>query len=70
VKRWKLIDDWRHQLNRLWSIRLALLAVLLGVLEQVLPLFTFIVPERVFAWLSLAVALAAGFARLIKQEKP
>ena len=65
-----LIDDWRRLALRLWSIRLSLLAALLGSLELVVPHLEAFVPARTFAVLSILAALAAAGARLIPQKAP
>jgi len=63
----KLIDDAK-QAHRLWSVRLAVLSVLLGALELALPLWQGLVPTHVFAALSTITIAAAAVARVIKQE--
>lgn len=65
----KLIEDWRTVLRRAWSIRLVLLAALLGGIEVVLPLFSDAVPRHVFALLSIVVSLGAAVARVMAQPR-
>ena len=62
----KLIDDasgW----HRLWSMRLAILSALFGALELIMPIWSGLVPDSVFATLSTLSAVAAAIARVIKQ---
>ena len=63
----KLIDDWRAQLNRLWSIRLALLSALFSALEAGLPPFVDSIPPRLFATLSAVAAVGTILVRLLRQ---
>jgi hypothetical protein len=65
----KLIEDWRTVLRRAWSIRLVLLAALLGGIEVVLPLFSDAAPRHVFALLSIVVSLGAAVARVMAQPR-
>lgn len=64
-----LIDEWRTVLRKAWSVRLMLLAALLGALDTAMP---FIAPEHAslrFAGLASAVSLAAAVARIVAQPK-
>jgi hypothetical protein len=64
-----LINDAKRVWHRLWSVRLALLAALLGAVDVAMP---FVAPERAslpFAALSVVVSLAAALSRLIVQRK-
>ncbi len=54
----KLIDQWRAQLNRLWSVRLAILTALLAVADQLLGLFNGLIPPVWYAVLSMLVIVA------------
>ena len=65
----RLIDDAGRVWHRLWSVRLSILAALLGAADAALP---FVAPEHaspVFAALVAAVSLAAAGARLVAQPK-
>jgi len=64
-----LIDDWQALAPKLWSIRLALLASGLGVLEITLPLFQSFVPPMYFGVASVLVGLASAFARIVAQPQ-
>lgn len=71
----KLIDNWRAELNRLWSIRLALLAGLLanapdllGALPDALSNLQDLMAPQTYRWLSTAATLAAFAARFIQQK--
>lgn len=52
---------------RLWSIRLALIAALFGVAEQVLPLWTELIPANLFATLSTIAAVGSAVSRVVQQ---
>ena len=67
AKRLKLIDN-APTCHRLWSLRFAILAALLGAAELALPLWRGVVPESTFAALSTICALLAAVSRVIKQE--
>lgn len=54
----RLIDNWRAALNKLWSIRLALLTALLGAADQVLSAFVGALPPVVYSLLAVAIAIA------------
>lgn len=65
----KLIDDAGRVWHKLWSVRLSLLAALLGAVDVALP---FVAPSHrsvPFALLAAAVSLAAVLARLVTQPK-
>jgi len=64
----KLHEDWKLLLKRAWSVRLALLAGLLGGLEVILPLFTDAMPKGWFAALSVVVSIGVVPARIIAQK--
>ena len=65
----QLVDDWKIILRKAWSLRLALLAAVLGALEMVLPMFSDVVPRNVFLALSTVTTVAAAVARLVAQPK-
>lgn len=62
-----LIDDWRDILNKAWSVKWWLLSLVLGSLEQLLPLVADSVTPSLFAKLSLVAGLCGIAARLIPQ---
>lgn len=63
----KLIDNAK-KVHKMWSVRLAIAAALLGAVEGVLPFWSDVLPAGVFAALSSIVAVGAAAARVIKQE--
>jgi uncharacterized membrane protein len=64
------IENWKAQVKHLWSIKLALLSAVFGILEQVLPALLPFVPPNMFAALSIATAVCTAIARVIKQQPP
>jgi hypothetical protein len=67
----KLIDDVKKVLLLSWSIRLSGLAAVTGILAQLQPDLAVLrdfIPAGYFAILSIACALGAALARVIKQE--
>ncbi len=54
----KLIENWREELNRLWSVRVAILTALLGVADQILSVFGAQLPPVVYSILAVMIALA------------
>jgi hypothetical protein len=70
----QLIDE-KEKLLKFWSVRASLLSALFGILElmsqmtDALPFMKGLVPDRTFALLSLACAVAAPILRVIKQMK-
>ncbi|WP_100961081.1 hypothetical protein [Bosea sp. FBZP-16] len=66
----KLASNWRAVLRHAWSLRLTVLASMLGAVEFVLPIFMDDPPiERgVFAALAALVSLAAAIARVVAQQ--
>jgi hypothetical protein len=65
----KPVDNWRSVLRHAWSLRLIVLAAVLGGLEVVLPLFSDAVPRALFALLSVLVSVGAAIARFVAQPK-
>jgi hypothetical protein len=63
-----LLHDWKHIVKRAWSIRLILASGLLSGVELVLPYFSDAIPRGVFACLSIVVAMAATYARIVVQK--
>jgi protein-S-isoprenylcysteine O-methyltransferase Ste14 len=64
----KLIDNWRKA-HKFWSVRLAVIAALLGTVEQMLPYLGDFLPPQWFSILNIVVMLAAVVARLVAQPK-
>jgi hypothetical protein len=62
----KLIEGWRVEINRLWSIRVAIFAALLGVADPILALFQAQVPPLVYSLLCAAIIIA----RVLQQPDP
>lgn len=56
------------QAHKLWSVRLAILAAVMGAIEATLPLWQSALPDGVFAALASVVGVGAAVARVIKQE--
>jgi hypothetical protein len=54
----KLIEGWRTELNRLWSVRVAIFMALLASADQILALFNVFIPPLAYAVLSMLVILA------------
>jgi len=63
-----LIEGWKAKWHKLWSIRFALLTALFGILEQVLPALTGVVPPHVFAILSIVTAIGSAVSRVVQQK--
>lgn len=66
-----LIDDVKKVLLRSWSIRLTVVSALAGALAQFqdqLPAIQPYVPQHLLGPLSIACALGATLARVIRQE--
>ena len=64
----KLIDDAR-QAQKLWSLRLAIASALFSAAEAALPMWLDILPQGAYAAVATLLALGAGVARVIRQEK-
>ena len=62
----KLIDNWKQELDRLWSIRVAIVMASLSIADQLLPTLSGYIPPVVYAGLSIAVIVA----RLLAQPEP
>ena len=59
----KMIDQWRAALNKLWSVRIALLTALLALGDQMLSIYGAQLPPAVYGGLSVVFIVA----RLVKQ---
>lgn len=64
----KLIDDWKWLAPRLWSVRFALLAAVLGTVETAVTWWGSGKPPIMVLGITLA-SLAAGIARVVAQPK-
>ena len=60
----KLIEHWRDELNRLWTVRFAILGMLLAAADQVLAAFQMFVPPWAYGLLMALVIVA----RLVYQK--
>lgn len=61
----KLIAEWRFKLNRLWSVRFAILGMLLAASDQALAAFQMFIPPWAYGLLMLLVIVA----RMVYQPK-
>lgn len=65
-----LIKNWQEFLLKAWSVRITLLAILLGAMSMAVPYFQHMLPlsQSHFAMLVLALNIAAPIAQLIVQK--
>jgi uncharacterized membrane protein HdeD (DUF308 family) len=63
----KISKDWKHVAARAWSVRLALLAAVMGAIAATLPLFSSLIQPAIFGWLSMLAAIATAVARVVDQ---
>ena len=61
----RLIDNWRAELNKLWSVRAAIFTALLGVSDQILGLFQAHLPPVTYALCAAAIIVL----RVLDQPK-
>ena len=54
----KLIDNWRAELNRLWSVRAAIFTALLGVGDQILGAFVGALPPVTYSICMVVLVIA------------
>jgi len=54
----KLIQGWRDEINRLWSVRVAIFMALLASADQILALFNLFIPPIWYAVLSMLIIVA------------
>ncbi|AVT76649.1 hypothetical protein RPPS3_25860 [Rhodopseudomonas palustris] len=70
-KRLTLIDEWKREARRLWSMRAALGGALLwsavGGLLMVWPGIASVVPPLAYAVIGVALSIIYGLARILKQ---
>ena len=68
----KLIDDWRIELTRLWSMRVAMFWITVGAFLTVAPLVSDEAKSLIGPWhfggLLFVAAVSFGWARLTKQS--
>jgi hypothetical protein len=62
-----LIDGWRTEWKRLWSIRVAMLWIVVSSLLGVWGAFFYVVPGWLWAGLGFAMGVSYGVARYLKQ---
>lgn len=65
----EFLPDWKRIARHAWSFRLAILAALLSGAEVVLPLFSDVLPPRLFAALSFFAVVGAALARVVAQPR-
>lgn len=67
----KLIPDWKSKAPKLWSMRVALLGGIfwsaLGGLWVLWPAFAAVLPLPLYVAAGIAMSVALGVARLLKQ---
>lgn len=54
----QMINDWRTQLNKLWSVRIAILTALLASADQILAAFNMFIPPFWYGILSISIIVA------------
>lgn len=66
----RFVKNWREVLQYAWSVKLIIVACALSAVEAVLPFIPelYMIPRGLFALMTLAIAFAALFARLIAQK--
>lgn len=52
---------------KLWSIRFALMSAIFAAAELTMPLFNGVIPDQIFATISMLLAVASAASRVIKQ---
>ena len=65
----KLVADWKQIARKAWSVRLALLAALLGAVEIAVQFLAATQPTPWFAMASALTSFAAAVARIVAQPK-
>jgi len=66
----KLISDWRACINRLWTVRIALIAAFLPIADQVLDQFQRYIPHWLYSVLFLLIIVARVFQQAPVEPKP
>lgn len=69
LPRFELIDNWRDELRRLWSVRLALYLALANGALLGLAAFVGIIDPWLFLGLNIAGNLLVALLRLLKQKE-
>lgn len=64
-----LIENWQLILKKAWSVRLAVLSVLLSAAEAIVPLFIDVLPRNTFTILAALSAIGGAAARIIAQPR-
>jgi membrane protein YdbS with pleckstrin-like domain len=64
-----LLPDWKRVARKAWSVRLGLLAALLGAAEVGIQLFAVSRPTPYLAMAAAVLSLAASIARLVAQPR-
>lgn len=62
----KLIDDWKRQLHKLWTMRLAALGTVVGLAADFVPQLQGVLPDKWY----IAVFLLIAVLRMISQKGP
>jgi len=65
-----LVPNWRRILRYAWSIWLILVLILIQALDATMPVIgqALPLPDGWLPYVTIAIAVAAGFARLIPQK--
>jgi hypothetical protein len=63
----RLIHDWKRMLVGAWSARIAIIWAVVSAVYATLPAFSGLIPDGMFAVLSLAFGVAVAVARVTKQ---
>ena len=53
-----LIENWREELNKAWSVRIAILTSILASSDQILSAFIGTIPPLVYAGLAILIVIA------------
>jgi hypothetical protein len=65
----RLIDDWRTEIKRLWSIRVQIISAAVAGLYAAWPAFQDKLPPGKFAAAMVALGVAGVLLRLLKQRR-
>ncbi len=63
-----LLVDWRKILRRAWSMRFMALAIVVTILEAVLPIYGDTIPRGIFS-IATAIAIAGGMVSRVVAQK-
>jgi len=55
---WHLIPNWRAEINKLWSVRAAILTAIIGEADQILSAWIDHLPPVTYSVLALLILLA------------